>query len=53
MKPGIKTQKEPESRMAKCADSDAVKLRIVSEEVARFNRLFDGHRKLLEAVGRL
>jgi len=40
-------------RMAKYANSGAVRLRIVSEEVARFNRLIDGHRKLLEAIGRL
>ncbi len=26
---------------------------IVSEEVKKFNKLVDGHRKLLEAIGKL
>lgn len=31
----------------------ALRLKIVSEELLRFNRLIDGHRKLLAAIGEL
>jgi len=39
--------------MAKSGNLSADKLRIVSEEISRFNRLIDGHRKLLAAIGEL
>ena len=33
--------------------TDKEKLEIVKEEIDKFNKLVDGHRKLLEAIGRL
>ena len=40
--------------MAKSGNSgEGVRLKIVSEELDRFNRLIDGHRKLLAAIGEL
>jgi len=40
--------------MAKSGNSgEAGKLKIVSEELDRFNRLIDGHRRLLAAIGEL
>ncbi len=33
--------------------TDKEKLEIVKEEIDKFNKLADGHRKLLEAIGRL
>lgn len=33
--------------------SDELRLRIVQEELARFNKIIAGRRKLLEAIGRL
>jgi len=38
--------------MQKSGNHDA-ELRIVSEEMLRFNQLIDGHRKLLAAIGGL
>jgi len=40
--------------MAKSRNSkDASRLKVVSEEIASFNRIIDGHRKLLNAIGGL
>ena len=39
--------------MAKSVNSSAARFKIVSEEIGRFNRLIDGHRKLLAAIGEL
>ena len=40
--------------MAKSGSSHAdARLRIVSEEIGRFDKLIDGHRKLLAAIGEL
>jgi hypothetical protein len=39
--------------MAKSVDSGADRLKIMTEEISRFNRLIDGHRKLLAAIGEL
>ncbi len=40
--------------MAKSGNSgEADRLRVVSEELGRFNRLIDGHRRLLAAIGEL
>jgi len=40
--------------MEKSAHSDdKLRLQIVSEELAKFNKLIHGHRKLLMAVGEL
>lgn len=33
--------------------TDKEKLEIVKEEIDKFNKLVDGHRKLLEAIGKL
>ena len=33
--------------------SEVGKLKVVSEELDRFNRLIDGHRRLLAAIGEL
>ena len=33
--------------------TDKEKLEIVKEEIHKFNKLVDGHRKLLEAIGKL
>ena len=33
--------------------TDKEKLEIVKEEIDKFNKLVGGHRKLLEAIGRL
>lgn len=32
---------------------DKIRYKIVSEELERFNKLIDGHRKLLKAIGEL
>lgn len=40
--------------MAKSGNlSDKEKLKVVSEEIAWFNRLVAGHRRILEAIGAL
>ena len=40
--------------MEKSGSPDAgLRLRIVSEEMLRFNQLIEGHRKLLVAIGEL
>ena len=39
--------------MAKSVNSGAARLKILSQEIDRFNRLIDGHRKLLAAIGEL
>lgn len=39
--------------MAKFVNSSAARLKIVSQELSRFNRLIDGHRRLLAAIGEL
>lgn len=40
--------------MAKSGNSsEASRLKIVSEEIASFNKIVDGHRKLLNAIGGL
>jgi len=33
--------------------SDKVRLQIVAEEIAKFEKLIAGHRRILEAIGRL
>ena len=40
--------------MAKSGNSsEGARLKIVSDELASFNRLIDGHRRLLAAIGEL
>jgi len=40
--------------MAKSGNSkEASRLKVVSEEIASFNKIVDGHRKLLHAIGEL